>query len=567
MAPAGDNKRRANAAPPRAPGGLPDASGASSPTGPPTSARAACSSTPASRCRSGPTVKHPHPAPERRVPLRPRRRVTRVTEYRQPRQHGAGHGRSSSPTSTPASASRSRPSWSGCAARPRRLEPARAGSRSTSTTSLPAARGSAAPAARRVFVPFTAPGDRVEAEVPPGEGAAHAALLAGARAPGRGGWRRRAATSGRPRRRAGPACGGCEWLHLDYGAQLAAKARTLRRGAPAHRPARSRERPAPPILASPEPLRYRSRAKFHLDRASGRLVFFRRRSHEPVRLARVPPPRARARRAARGARAGARARPGSRRARWRSSGRTTRGAARPASQLAEVDGGGAADRAEALLSARAGAPGAVLTAEGAPPVAGRRPGARAGARARRPGGRAWPARAPTSSSRRTGAPTPCWCETALATARARRRGRARALLRRGQLHRSARRAGPSVAAVEVQGPALELARARTWPAANVRFFAGDALELALRLRAGARTGGAPLRRGAARPAAGRGEGDRPGAARPRPSGGRSTSPATRPRWPATSGRASRPGYRVAAVQPVDMFPQTHHVEAVALLVC
>ena len=86
--------------------------------------------------------------------------------------------------------------------------------------------------------------------------------------------------------RGGPdrACGGCEWLHVAYALQLAAKERTL------HEALRRIGRLAPgsyearPIVPSPAALRYRARAKFHLDRESGRLAFFRRRSHEPVRL-------------------------------------------------------------------------------------------------------------------------------------------------------------------------------------------------------------------------------------------------------------------------------------------
>src|SRR5512142_204612 len=138
---------------------------------------------------------------------------------------------------------------------------------------------------RAVFVPFTAPGDRVWAEVPAGEGVAHAALLS-VEAPG-------AARVAPPCRHFAQqdgqgegegSCGGCEWLHLDYPAQLAVKAQTvvgaLRRIA--------RLEPGTyelqPIVPSPSPLRYRTRAKFHHDREAGRLVFFQRRSHLPVRL-------------------------------------------------------------------------------------------------------------------------------------------------------------------------------------------------------------------------------------------------------------------------------------------
>ncbi|HEX9243592.1 MAG TPA: class I SAM-dependent RNA methyltransferase, partial [Anaeromyxobacter sp.] len=158
---------------------------------------------------------------------------------------------------------------------------------------------------RPVFVPFTAPGDRVAADVPAGDGPAHGVLLE-VLAPGAArvappcrhfGPRLRAQAepdealperaggsgepSGPPR---GDACGGCEWLHVRYEAQLAAKARafaeTLRRIGRLEPEACGLR----PILASPLPLRYRARAKFHLDRASGRLAFFRRRSHAPVPL-------------------------------------------------------------------------------------------------------------------------------------------------------------------------------------------------------------------------------------------------------------------------------------------
>jgi 23S rRNA (uracil1939-C5)-methyltransferase len=123
----------------------------------------------------------------------------------------------------------------------------------------------------------------------------------------------------------------------------------------------------------------------------------------------------------------------------------------------------------------------------------------------------------------------------------------------------------SVAAVEAQGPALDLAREDLGGAANVRFFAGDALRIALALARergpGARRFGAVL-------------------LDPPREGAKGIGPALRELGaaravyvscdPATLARDVRgcveAGYRAAAVQPVDMFPQTHHVEGVVLLV-
>src|SRR5262249_39022254 len=80
-------------------------------------------------------------------------------------------------------------------------------------------------------------------------------------------------------------CGGCEWLHLDYPLQLAAKERAFL-GVLRHTGKLDlRAVEVRGALASPSPLRYRCRAKFHVEPESGRLAFLRRRSHERVALA------------------------------------------------------------------------------------------------------------------------------------------------------------------------------------------------------------------------------------------------------------------------------------------
>jgi 23S rRNA (uracil1939-C5)-methyltransferase len=122
----------------------------------------------------------------------------------------------------------------------------------------------------------------------------------------------------------------------------------------------------------------------------------------------------------------------------------------------------------------------------------------------------------------------------------------------------------AVAAVEGQGPALDLAREDLAAAGNVRFFAGDAPKLAAALAA---------ERG---PAARRFDAVLLDPPREGAKGiGRALRDLDVRRAvyvscdPATLARDVRgcleAGFRVGAVQPVDMFPQTHHVEAVVRL--
>jgi 23S rRNA (uracil1939-C5)-methyltransferase len=421
--------------------------------------------------------------------------------------------------------------------------------------------------ARTVFVPWTAPGDRVVADVPAGEGTAHGTLVQ-LEAPG-------AARVVPPCVHFGPSgsttqrsqdvpdseCGGCEWLHVGYAAQLAAKERTVREALRRIARLEPGAYEARPIVGSPSPLRYRARAKFHFDRASGRLVYFRRRSHAPVRLreCHLLDERLDALRGVVGpALAATGLAPREVALEW--SAHEARGAAW---LLLPTLTPAVRSRAEALLGAVPALRGAVLQAEGGALVVLGDPVLR---HARVPG---YPA-AGLQRSR------PDVFQQA-------NRG-ANALLVRAALDLLApdgldvlelfcgagNFTGPlalrarAVAAVEVQGPALDLARADLAGADNVRFFAGDALKLAL---AFARESGSAARRFGAV------------LLDPPRDGAKGIGPALRelgyPRTvyvscdPATFARDVRAcaevGYRTQAVQAVDMFPQTHHVEAVALL--
>jgi 23S rRNA (uracil1939-C5)-methyltransferase len=425
----------------------------------------------------------------------------------------------------------------------------------------PGGEGMGRDGARPVFVPFTVPGDRVEVEVPAGQAPAHGLL-------------RRLVEPGPDRveppcRHFGPGdapdrlCGGCEWLHLRYRAQLDQKARalaeTLRRIgrlAPGSYELR-------PVLPSPAPLRYRSRAKFHLDRRSGRLAFFRRRSHEPVRLAEcyLLEPELDALREAAGpalTEAGLAAREVT--LEW--SAHQERGAAALAlPALAPAARG----RAEELLAGLPSLAGVVLLAEGAPPQLAGEPVLR---HERWPGQpwRGLSRSRPDVFRQANQLANALLVEAALDLLRPDGKEVLELFCGAGNFTGPLAGRARSVAAVEAQGPALDLARRdlEDAPPGLVRFFAGDALGLA---RAFARESGTGARRfGAA-------------LLDPPREGARGIGPALRdlgvPRAvyvscdPATLARDLRgcveAGFRVAAVQPVDMFPQTHHLEAVALV--
>jgi 23S rRNA (uracil1939-C5)-methyltransferase len=435
---------------------------------------------------------------------------------------------------------------------------------------------------RAVFVPFTAPGDRVVVEIPgSGHGREEAGQGRGREAPIHGtlvaleapGPARVAPPCSHfgvrvpglppppaPERDAG--CGGCEWLHVVQGAQLAAKARTVREAL------RRIGRLAPgsyeelPILASPAPLRYRSRARFHLDRASRRLVFFRRRSHAPVRLeeCHLLEPGLDALRAAAGpAMVDAGFSAAEVTLEW--SDLEGRGSAyvRPA----EGDGAARArSRAAALLAAVPALAGVLVGGPGAaaPAIAGD-PVLRHARDPRRPDAGVLRSRPDVFMQANRGA-NALLVEEALALLAPGPEDHVLELFcGAGNFTSPLAARARSVAAIEAAGPSLELARAGLGPG-DVRFYVGDALRVAAAL------------------------GREPGATRfglalldPPREGAKGVGPLLRDLGvaravyvscdPATLARdlgaAARAGFRVAAVRPVDMFPQTHHVEAVALL--
>jgi len=128
---------------------------------------------------------------------------------------------------------------------------------------------------RAVFVPRTAPGDLIQAQTVAGKKRElHARALAVIEAgPGR----------------VAPVCphydrcGGCQWQHLDLPTQLAAKARTLRESLARVGRLPREELPDIEVIPSPEPLRYRRRARFHLG-PGGRLGYVGLDGHSVVEL-------------------------------------------------------------------------------------------------------------------------------------------------------------------------------------------------------------------------------------------------------------------------------------------
>jgi 23S rRNA (uracil1939-C5)-methyltransferase len=120
---------------------------------------------------------------------------------------------------------------------------------------------------KAIFVPFTLPGETVEAEITRDRGSYAEAELVRILEPS-------------PARVAAPCkyfgeCGGCHYQHASYAEQVEIKKLILRETLE-----RARLSDVPEIeTLSGEPLHYRNRSRFHLDRTSSMLCYKRRGSH------------------------------------------------------------------------------------------------------------------------------------------------------------------------------------------------------------------------------------------------------------------------------------------------
>lgn len=132
------------------------------------------------------------------------------------------------------------------------------------------------PDGRVVFVPFTAPGDRVRARVLESRPRFVRARVDALLEPG--------ASRTEPVCPAFGSCGGCAWQHVEHRAQLAAKARIV-----ADALERLAGLPAPgPVRIEASPMAYGYRSRTRVLREGGRVGYRRRRSHALCPVSRCP---------------------------------------------------------------------------------------------------------------------------------------------------------------------------------------------------------------------------------------------------------------------------------------
>jgi tRNA/tmRNA/rRNA uracil-C5-methylase (TrmA/RlmC/RlmD family) len=124
---------------------------------------------------------------------------------------------------------------------------------------------------KRIFVPFAAPGDRLDVEVVKDHGTFAEARILSVIEPAPCRVIPRCPVFGR--------CGGCQWQHLSYEAQLSWKREILRETL-AHLGGVA-DPDVLPAIPSPKPWNYRNRIQLHVD-SQGHAGFYRPKSHEVV---------------------------------------------------------------------------------------------------------------------------------------------------------------------------------------------------------------------------------------------------------------------------------------------
>jgi 23S rRNA (uracil1939-C5)-methyltransferase len=131
------------------------------------------------------------------------------------------------------------------------------------------------PDGRVVFVPYSAPGDRVRARVVESRARFARARVEALLEPG--------PARVEPACPAFGACGGCAWQHVGYAAQLEAKRAIL---VEALRRIGGLEAEVAPVLSSPSAYGYRGRTRVRIE--GGRVGYLRRHSHALCAVERCP---------------------------------------------------------------------------------------------------------------------------------------------------------------------------------------------------------------------------------------------------------------------------------------
>lgn len=128
-----------------------------------------------------------------------------------------------------------------------------------------------------VFVPLSARGDRLEVRLEQVKGRTAFAEIEKVIEP--------STERGTPPCRYFGTCGGCDLQQLPYDGQLAAKVEIIKDSL--HRIGKI-EMEHIPIVPSPSPLRYRTRALWHVDTRAGKMGYYKRNSHDVVDIDHCP---------------------------------------------------------------------------------------------------------------------------------------------------------------------------------------------------------------------------------------------------------------------------------------